>query len=240
MKLKATILIGLILLSSISCSDSDDNTSTDSSTDTSGSVRFKVTFNARWTAADFPTQYPGNAHFSPLVGTVHNNQVVFWQRDGQAATPGIESMAESGSTSAFSDEIEIAKDNGLSLGVIQGPGIGSGSGQAIVEFDTQADYPLLTLVTMVAPSPDWFVGIAGLALRSASGQWIERQEWELKVYDAGTDTGVSFASDNADSSAESLPITLLSTERADTDFSDGVHFESMKRVGTFVIERVVQ
>ena len=31
------------------------------------------------------------------------------------------------------------------------------------------DHPRVTLVTMIAPSPDWFVGVSGLSLLDASG-----------------------------------------------------------------------
>ena len=54
---------------------------------------------------------------------------------------------------------------------------------------------------MIAPSPDWFVGINSLPLRE-NGEWIERIERELSPYDAGTDDGVTFQSDNANSSPQ--------------------------------------
>ena len=38
------------------------------------------------------------------------------------------------------------------------------------EFEIEKGHPLVTLVTMIAPSPDWFVGVAGLDLQ-AGGEW---------------------------------------------------------------------
>ena len=201
-------------------------------------ARFRITFDAMWTAADFPTNFPGNSHFSPIVGTAHNQQVVFWEVDGQPATAGIESMAETGGTAAFSVEITAAQDNGFSFGVFQGSGIGSGDGDTSLEFDASAIYPLVTFVSMVAPSPDWFVGISGFSLLDDEGNWKTHEEITLNVYDAGTDLGLQPTSPNQDSNADSLPITLLSSDRADTDFELGVHFQNLKVVGIFIIEKI--
>ena len=221
-------------------SNGNDSTGNDDSTigDNSSMVRFRITFDAIWTAADFPTNFPENAHFSATVGTAHNQQVVFWEVDGQPATAGIESMAETGGTTAFNAEITAAQDNGFSLGVFRGSGIGSGDGETSLEIDASATYPLITFVSMVAPSPDWFVGISGFSLLDVEGNWKTHEEIALKVYDAGTDLGLQPASPNQDSNADSFPITLLSSNRADTDFELGVHFQDSKVVGTFIIDKI--
>ena len=36
---------------------------------------------------------------------------------------------------------------------------------------------------MVAPSPDWFVGVSALSLLAEDGTWKEREEVALRVYD---------------------------------------------------------
>ncbi len=50
---------------------------------------------------------------------------------------------------------------------------------------------------MIAPSPDWFVGVSGLSL-IANGQWSEQLVVPLFAYDAGTDSGASYTSPNSD------------------------------------------
>ena len=204
----------------------------------SPTARYRITLDALWTAADFPTNFPNDAHFSPLVGTTHNEQVVFWEVDGQPATIGIESMAESGSTSNLSNEISAAESNGYSQGAFVGPDIDSGDGEASMEFDVTTDYPLATFVSMVAPSPDWFVGVSGFSLLDDTGYWKSYEEISLKVYDAGTDRGPRPKSPNQDSSADNLPITLLSSDRDDTDFENGVHFQTGDVIATFIFEKL--
>ncbi|MFL7794766.1 MAG: spondin domain-containing protein, partial [Anaerolineae bacterium] len=51
----------------------------------------------------------------------------------------------------------------------------------------------VSVVTMIAPSPDWFVGVSALNLLE-DGVWVDEKVVELFPYDAGTDSGVSYTS----------------------------------------------
>jgi len=62
-------------------------------------------------------------------------------------------------------------------------------------FVMDETFPLVALVSMLAPSPDWFVGVSGLSLR-ANGEWIQHLVVPLDTYDAGTDSGPTYASPN--------------------------------------------
>jgi hypothetical protein len=188
-----------------------------------------------WTAVDFPTGFPGSgAHFTTIVGGTHNDQVIFWE-PGQPATQGIENMAESGSTGALSSEVEAAKTDGKAEFVLLGSGNINAAATSTLEFDINQTYPLVTLTSMVAPSPDWFVGVHGLSLfDDAAGDWKQTVTVELKVYDAGTEDGVNFSLNNPDSSGF---IALLTSDPADTDFINGVG-SSGKFVATMTFERI--
>ena len=78
-----------------------------------------------------------------------------------------------------------------------------------VELEVHQSHPLLTLVSMVAPSPDWFVGVAGLPLFTA-GQWVDALVVDLRPWDAGTDGGRSYESPDAPLSRRE-PIARLTT-----------------------------
>lgn len=229
--LKALFLsVALVVLSA--CSDSE-NTSTDR--DESASASYKVTFTTTWTVTDFPTKFPGGAHFSGLIGATHNNQIKFWEA-GQLATAGIESMAETGATNGVSAEVSAAKVDGKAEFVLAGSG-NSAAGTVELDFDINETYPLVTLVSMVAPSPDWFVGVHGLSLYDdAASDWKDKITVSLNVYDAGTDSGLSFQSGNEDSQPAD-PILLLSSEPADTDFVGGAGANG-KFIASMIFERV--
>ena len=61
-----------------------------------GTANYTLTFRALWTVDRHPTvALPQGAHFSPLVGCSHGREYVMW-RQGEQASPGVESVAETG------------------------------------------------------------------------------------------------------------------------------------------------
>lgn len=87
----------------------------------------------------------------------------------------------------------------------------------------------MTAVSMLAPSPDWFIGVSGLNLYE-NGKWVEQISIDLPVYDAGTDNGAVYRSANEDANP-AMPITLLSASQ--TDFLNGT-----PTIGTFIFTRI--
>lgn len=168
----------------------------------SGQATYQVEFDATWSAATHPTAYPRGAHFSPLIGATHDASVSLWQPGGMASS-GIEQMAETGGTSILRRVI-----GGLAGAdqILSGSAIGSPQSTTF-EFNLDAEHSLVSLVTMVAPSPDWFVGVHDLDLRP-SGRWTTSQTIDLFAYDAGTDSGPGFVSSNQDTNPQE-PIALL-------------------------------
>ena len=173
-------------------------------------VFYRVRFDATWSSDTHPGAYPASAHFSSLIGTTHNDQVTFWETGG-LATEGIETMAEFGGTSDLKDEFNAAGANADTL--ITGSGIVS-PGAISRTFDVSSTHSLVTLVTMIAPSPDWFVGVSSLDLRSGSS-WIPEIVVDLYAYDAGTDSGVNFIGPDIDTNPQE-PIALLGAPLAGT------------------------
>lgn len=166
---------------------------------------YSVTFTGTWSQATHPSAYPAGAHFSALVGGVHNDQVSFWSPGG-LASPGIEQMAEVGGTSLLSGEVQAAINGGNASAVVLGGGIAS-PGSTTTNFQVSSAFPLITLTSMVAPTPDWFVGVHGLDLRDGVG-WMNQVVVDLFGYDAGTEQGTGFSLANPDT-VPHQPISLL-------------------------------
>jgi len=55
----------------------------------------------------------------------------------------------------------------------------------VLDFEIEASHPLVTLVSMLGPSPDWFIGVSALNLREGN-RWREIVEVDLYPYDGGT------------------------------------------------------
>ncbi len=157
-------------------------------------TEYEVRFESTWSQATHPLDFPSNPHFSGLIGGTHSDQVSFWNAGGPASL-GIKNMAELGDKTALMQEVQSAITAGTADGVLSGGGIGVSPGSVSLTFDVDDAYPLVTLVSMLAPSPDWFVGVSGLSLRE-NGAWIPQVAVDLHVYDAGTDSGPSYASPN--------------------------------------------
>ena len=161
---------------------------------TATSTSYNVVFQATWSAETHPTDFPASAHFSGLIGGTHDSRVTFWA-EGSLASPGIKNMAETGSKSPLSAEFETAVLEDRGGGPLSGGGISPSPGSVELAFDITVEHPVVTLVSMIAPSPDWFVGVAGLVLLD-DGVWADEVIVQLLPYDAGTDSGATFTSAN--------------------------------------------
>ena len=156
------------------------------------SAVYTVTFQGNWTTASTPGGVVGSAHFTTLIGAVHNDRVTFWEPGGKA-TAGVEYVAELGHTGMFESEINA---NSNAVSVIRKSVARGGTGRATFEVTVSRDYPVVTLLSMIGPSPDWFVGISGQSLLDAQGEWESRLEIDLFPYDAGTEEGTEFSLNN--------------------------------------------
>ncbi len=187
---------------------------------------YEVTFTSTWSSATHPTNFPSSPHYSGLIGGTHNSSATFWET-GSTASLGIKQMAEFGSKLALQSEVQTAIADGTAERVLSGGGIGRSPGLTRMTFDVSEDFPLVTLTSMLAPSPDWFVGVNGQSLRSSTG-WEDEIIVELFVYDAGTDSGSNYTSANqATSPQENI------ARMTDDPF---VYNGEVRSVGTFVFE----
>jgi hypothetical protein len=183
-------------------------------------AQYELVFTADWSAETHPTAFPSNPHFSGLVGGTHRNEASFWEV-GELATVGIENVAERGRQRELKDEVTASIQQGDAWSVIREFGISPSPGSRTVTVEVSSTHPLATVVTMIAPSPDWFVGVSGLDLRE-SGQWRDEVVVDLFPYDAGTDGGSTFGSPNIDT----VPREVIS-------LIEGFPFEGIPPLGTF-------
>ena len=155
---------------------------------------YMIEYNVPWSISTHPGTLPPGPHVSPIVVVAHTNANDLFT-SGTAATDGIEIMAETGATKVLADEIS---DNASILNSVIGTRIDvPGSNTLKLAFDQ--DHSLISAVSMLAPSPDWFVAIDDVELFE-NGQWLEKIELTMAPYDAGTDSGTTFTADDLDTS----------------------------------------
>ena len=102
-------------------------------------------------------------------------------------------MAETGSKDPLRSEINDAISDGTAFKLLGGGGINPSPGSVVIAFKVSEDYPLVSLVSMIAPSPDWFVGVDSLNLFE-DGAFVDEKIVTLYAYDAGTDSGETYTS----------------------------------------------
>ena len=172
-----------------------------------GAARYRLTFDATWSSESHPTDFPSNAHFSGLIGMTHSIDTSLFYINTPASL-GIKNMAETGAKTNLTTEIQQIIDSGKGEFIISGDGIGLSPDEVSVEFNISISYPRVSITTMIAPSPDWFVATHNLNLYK-DGKWIEELTTEVKSYDAGTDSGITFLSANEVTSPVANIISLV-------------------------------
>lgn len=186
-------------------------------------VQYEFEFIAEWSSETHPTGFPGNPHFSFVIGASHIDSVSIWIPGG-IATNGIERMAESGAIIPLQGEVNTLISQGSADQFFNLSGIATSPGTRTRTITVDSDFPLISLVTMLAPSPDWFVGIHDVDLRDG-GLWARELVFDLDPYDSGTDSGVNYTSPNADIDPHD-PIENI---------ADQFPFAGTPRIGTFRI-----
>ena len=160
---------------------------------------YTIDFQGGWTTAATPRGRPSGAHFSRLIGAVHNVGATFLER-GETASDGVESMAETGGTSTLTNEInlQVNADPPAALAVLRGTtdNIGPTATRTLSDVRVTTEHPRVTLTTMIAPSPDWFVGVSGLVLYDAQDGWLQTHTVDLYPWAAGTENGTRFSLSN--------------------------------------------
>ena len=118
-------------------------------------------------------------HFTPLLFAAHDSSQHLFQ-PGVAATSSLQAMAEGGDISFLNtDMISVGADvNANPAGGLMMPG-------QTVQFTmtTQKTNTQLSVVAMILPTNDGFVGLESLTLPTKRG----RYEYYLNAYDAGTE-----------------------------------------------------
>jgi len=188
-----------------------------------GEATYRLTFVSYWSQSTHPVDFPDDPHFSGLIGGTHHEGFDMWE-PGELASPGIQNMAETGSKSPLDEEVMAAIGAGTADVLISGMGIPESPDDVSVDFVIHDSHPLVSVVSMVAPSPDWFVGVDGLSLHDGES-WRPLVVADLVVWDSGTDSGETFTAPNEPTEP---PVPIF--EKDDYAFASG------ELVGQFVFQ----
>ena len=141
-----------------------------------------------------------------------------------------------GNNSVLSEEIYRQKRYGKVYSVIRANGpIPKTGNVTLMNIHVDADRSLVSLITMIFPSPDWFLGVSNIDMCDRmTGEWKDSLDRDLFPYDSGTDDGISFESPDAPSNPRTN-ITLISKDD-NTTFK--TNSSMIKRLGTFKFSKI--
>ena len=194
-----------------------------------GSALYRVTFEATWSAATHAS-FPAGAHFSPLIGLSHRAENPVFSA-GQPASLGIKNVAELGNNTALHAEIDVLRGRGAALGLLLGHDRTASPGTLTDTIRLDAAHPYLTVVTMIAPSPDWFAALESENLLGSDRQWVPQRRVPARAYDAGTDSGLTFTAPDQPT-LPAVAIAPLRLPPATGSAADG------PAVGTWLLEKI--
>lgn len=166
-----------------------------------GAVQYTVIVKSRWTKANFPLEYPepgvlSGPHFSGLIGTAHTAGYDIFT-EGTPPTPGLEHLSEEGKHSPLDAEIRAAVSAGTALALFETDALRNFSDSLVGTVAADAKHPMVSVVAMIAPSPDWFTGVREVNLME-NGQWVASRTLDLYAWDSGGDDGTTYKAPDKD------------------------------------------
>jgi len=157
------------------------------------SARYHLTITTLWSHHTFPRQYPEwrpPAQWSKVIGYSHNSEFQLYQV-GQPSSVQLQQYVERGSTEGL-DWIPQAEPV---LDLFLAPPISQGEGQTSSTLMVDGNHSMVSFISKIIPSPDWFIGVDSLDL-CQNGSWTPLLELEVELLDGGTDNGLTFTSPN--------------------------------------------
>ncbi|XP_074108012.1 spondin-1 isoform X2 [Cotesia typhae] len=159
-------------------------------------AKYEVTFEGLWSRNTHPKDFPSKGwmiRFSDVIGASHTVDYRFWRYD-ETASEGLQQVAELGSTRKLESELKEQSDHIRTIIKARGITHPNVTGKTFAVFRVDRKHHLMSLVSMIVPSPDWIVGVSGLELCLSNCSWIEHKELNLYPIDAGTDDGITYMS----------------------------------------------
>ena len=115
-------------------------------------------------------------------------------------------------------EVMMMKKPGFVSNVYKTEMVSTPGGYKSTKIMVQNMYSMVSLITMIAPSPDWFVGVDSYDLCGMNG-WKEKVTMDLLPWDAGTEDGLTYKLDNT----ETNPVDVIMRITTDSNSDIGKH-----------------
>ena len=181
------------------CSSDDDNNDDGGGNGDGGGdpiqAVYRVTFSPNFIEDEFPVDYPANAAFSQILVAAHApGERIF--NVGAPASEGLKTLAEEGAVGSFRGELALeGTEDNVTYRLVNSANGGGATAEQSVNITVDPDKTSISFIVSLTPSPDWFLASLDLSIIGDDGNsLIELEEFGVEVYDAGTDSGDTYAS----------------------------------------------
>ncbi len=187
-----------------------------------GTATYNITFQGLWNRTthpiDWPVKHPNLLHWTNLIGASHAPSFQVYSI-GQPASAGVQSVCAYGDTTVLRQALSLAASKAEG-----GAGVPTGSSSATTEVSplralistagmwgeevlmeprstlvsVNRTHPLISLLTMLGPSPDWCTGVSGQSLCKADCTWVKNLTVFLYPWDAGIREGTTYMPKESD------------------------------------------
>uniref|UniRef100_A0A0K8STY7 Spondin-1 n=1 Tax=Lygus hesperus TaxID=30085 RepID=A0A0K8STY7_LYGHE len=156
-------------------------------------AKYEVSFEGLWSRHTHPKDFPESSttRFSDVIGASHTVDYRFWEYGGRSSE-GLKQVAELGSTRRLETELKLKSQHIRTIIKARGISYPNVTSKTFAVFRVDNKHHLISLVSMIDPSPDWIVGVSGLELCLSNCSWLDTKTLNLYPWDAGTDSGVTY------------------------------------------------
>jgi hypothetical protein len=164
-------------------------------------AEYTIVVKSSWTPTNHPLEYPAagaltGPHFSGVIGTSHNASYSIFA-EGTPPTPGLERLSEEGKHDPLDAEIRAAITAGTAGTLFESGPLRDFKDSIVTSAKVDEAHPMVSLVAMVAPSPDWFTGVSHVNLME-NGAWVPSKTIDLLAFDSGGDDGTTYKAPDKD------------------------------------------
>jgi hypothetical protein len=143
-----------------------------------------------------------------VIGAAHNASYSIFT-EGSTPTPGLERLSEQGKHDPLDAEINAATAAGTAGPIFTTGPLKDFADSLVGTVQVDSAHPMVSLVMMVAPSPDWFTGVSNVNLME-NGAWVASRTMDLLAYDSGGDDGTTYKAGDKDTNPKK-PTSKAST-----------------------------
>jgi len=180
-------------------------------------AKYEVMFQGLWNKETHPRDFPSSEwllHFSDVIGASHDINYRVWEAGGYASK-GLTQVAKWGSPRTLESELKAESKHIRTIIKARGLWHPHTNGKTFAIFRTDSKNHLVSLVSMLGPSPDWIVGVSALEMCQANCTWMDRKDIYLYPWDAGVDNGISYESQDQPTSPNQPIKRITSQDPAD-------------------------